>query len=205
MRRWWLSLLLVPLVLVAGTLLWLRSSLPLASGHLTLAGLTAPVGISRDADGIPTIAAQNDRDAAFALGFVHAQDRLFQMDLMRRAGAGRLSEWFGSVTLPFDRFVRTIGLYRAAEREYAVLSPDLRAALDAYAAGVNAYLAQRRGALPAEYYLLNASPEPWKPADSLVWGKLVALQLAGNLRQELLHARLAQHLTPEELQILYPP
>jgi penicillin G amidase len=205
MRRRWFRLLLLPLVLVAGTLLWLRSSLPLSSGHLALEGLTAPVSISRDAHGIPTIAAKNDRDAAFALGFVHAEDRLFQMDLMRRAGAGRLSEWFGSATLPFDRFVRTIGLYRAAERQYALLSPELRAALDAYAAGVNAYLAHRRGALPAEYYLLNASPEPWKPADTLVWGKLVALQLAGNLRQELLHARLAQHLTPEELQILYPP
>lgn len=206
MRRWLLRLLLLlPVVLVAAPLLWLRSSLPVHEGRLALAGLGAPVSIARDARGIPTITAASDRDAAFALGFVHAEDRLFQMDLMRHAVAGRLSEWFGPATLPFDRFVRTIGLYRAAERQYAALSPELRAALDAYAAGVNAYLAHRRGALPAEYYLLNATPEPWKPADSLAWGKLVALQLAGNFRRELLHARLAQRLTPAELQVLFPP
>ena len=206
MRRWiFRILLLAPLILLAGFLLWLRSSLPLSAGKLKIDGIGAEVSISRDRHGIPTIVAASERDAAFALGFVHAQDRLFQMDLMRRAGAGRLSEWFGARSLPFDRFMRTLGLYRAAEREYPLLSPEVKAALDAYTAGVNAYLAERSGALPAEYYLLNARPEPWKPADTLVWGKLVALQLAGNFRQELLHARLAQRLTPEQLQLLYPP
>lgn len=198
-------LLLAPLVAIAGGLLWLRSSLPLSEGRLALDGPGADISIARDAHGIPTIRAASEPDAAFALGFVHAQDRLFQMDLMRRAGAGRLSEWFGGKTLGIDRFMRTIGLYRAAEREYPLLSPPLRAALDAYAAGVNAYLAHRRGALPLEYYLLNVSPEPWKPADTLVWAKLMALELAGNFRRELLHARLARRLTPEELRLLYPP
>jgi penicillin G amidase len=198
-------LLVVLLVGVGSPLLWLRSSLPQSQGRLELAGLDAAVRISRDAHGIPTIVAQSDHDAAFALGFVHAQDRLFQMDLMRHIGAGRLSEWFGARTLPFDRFMRTLGLYRAAERQLTLLTPELRAVLDAYADGVNAYLAQRRGALPAEYYLLRTRPEPWKPADTLVWGKLIALQLAGNFRQELLHARLAERLTPAQLQVLYPP
>ncbi|HWI25883.1 MAG TPA: penicillin acylase family protein [Stellaceae bacterium] len=206
MRRWLLRLLLLlPLVAIAASLLWLRSSLPLSSGRLSVPGLTAEVRIARDAHGIPTITAANDRDAAFALGFVHAQDRLFQMDLMRHAGAGRLSEWFGARTLGFDRFMRTIGLYHAAEQQYALLSPDLRAALDAYAAGVNAYLAHRRGALPAEYYLLRISPEPWRPADTLVWGKLIALELAGNFRREIEHARVAQHVSPEDMQFLYLP
>ncbi|HKW52991.1 MAG TPA: penicillin acylase family protein [Stellaceae bacterium] len=198
-------LLLLPVLAVLGGFLWLRSSLPQEDGRLVLAGLGGEVRISRDQHGIPTIAAGNERDAAFALGFVHAQDRLFQMDLMRRFGAGRLSEWFGPATLRADRFSRTLGLYRAAERQYAQLSPDLRAALDAYAAGVNAYLTTREGALPPEYQLLRVTPETWRPADTLVWGKLMDLQLAANFRSELLHARLAQHLTPEQLDILYPP
>jgi len=198
-------LLLLPVLAVVGGFLWLRTSLPLQDGRLALAGLSGEVRISRDEHGIPTIAAVNDRDAAFALGFVHAQDRLFQMDVMRRSGAGRLSEWFGPVTLRADRFSRTLGLYRLAERQYALLSPELRTALDAYAAGVNAYLTHHDGALPPEYQLLRVRPEPWRPADTLVWGKLMDLQLAANFRSELLHARLAQHLTPEQLDILYPP
>ncbi len=198
-------LLLAPLILIAGGLLWLRSSLPVSDGRLVVAGLAAEASIARDAHGIPTIRAASEADADFAMGFVHAEDRLFQMDLMRRAGAGRLSEWFGARSLGIDRFMRTIGLYRAAQQQYALVSPQARAALDAYAAGVNAYLAHRRGALPAEYYMLNAAPEPWRPADTLVWGKLMALQLAGNFRRELLHARLAQRLSPADLQLLYPP
>src|SRR5579863_4649801 len=99
---------------VAGGWLYLRSSLPQTDGTIVAAGLTAPVSITRDAHGIPTIVAKTDTDAAFALGYVHAQDRLFQMDLMRRYGAGRLAEWFGAAALPADRFTRTLGLYRAA-------------------------------------------------------------------------------------------
>src|SRR5689334_17965696 len=121
-------LLLLPLI-VAAALLWLRSSLPELNGRLVMPGLSAEVTISRDAQGIPTIRAANDRDAAFTLGFVHAQDRLFQMDLMRRAGAGRLAEWFGPRAVFSDRFMRTLGLYRAAEQQYAILSPELRGVL----------------------------------------------------------------------------
>jgi penicillin G amidase len=198
-------LLLVPVLALLGGFLWLRTSLPREEGRLALPGLGAETRISRDEYGIPTITAASEHDAAFALGFVHAQDRLFQMDVMRRYGAGRLSEWFGPATLRADRFTRTLGLYRAAERQYAGAAPGLRAVLDAYAAGVNAYLTHHAGALPPEYELLRVEPEPWRPADTLVWGKLMDLQLAANFRSELLHARLAQHLTPEQLDILYPP
>jgi penicillin amidase len=207
MRRLWrILLILVAVVAMCGgsTYLWLRSSLPANSGTMTLPGLTAEVTITRDAAGVPHITAANERDAAFALGFVHAQDRLFQMDMMRRLGAGRLSEVLGRATLGTDRMMRTLGLYRAAERQFDRLSEPLRRALEAYAAGVNAYLAQRR-ALPPEYYLLATTPEPWRPADTLVWGKYMALQLSGNYRSELLHARLAAQLTPEQLAQLYPP
>ena len=126
------------------------------------------------------------------------------MDMMRRYGAGRLSEVFGARTLAIDRTMRTLGLYRAAEAQFAGLSPAVRATLEAYAAGVNAFLATRRGALPPEYYLLGAAPEPWRPADSLVWGKIMDLELTGNYRGELLRARLLQRLSPDDLAVLYP-
>ena len=197
-------LLLLVLVGAAGTYLWLLSSLPVTDGTMALAGLNAELRITRDAQGIPTISAQTDRDAAFGLGFVHAQDRLFQMDLMRHYGAGRLAEWFGGRALATDRSMRVLGLYRAAEAQYALLSPELRAVFDAYAAGVNAFLANRHAALPPEYVLLRVRPEAWRPADSLVWGKLMDLQLTGNYRSELARAKLAKRLKPEELDMLYP-
>jgi penicillin amidase len=204
--RW--SLLVLLLLLLAtggGAALLLRSSLPQTAGRIVLPGLGAEVEVVRDGWGIPTIRAQSERDAAFALGFVHAQDRLFQMDLTRRLVAGRLSEWFGARALASDRYFRTMGLYRAGERQYALLSPELRQVLDAYAAGVNAFFATRRGALPTEYYLIDAAPEPWRPADTLAWGKLMAQALGGSFRRELMHGRLAQRLSPEDLAILYPP
>lgn len=197
-------LLMLAVMIVAGGYLWLRSSLPITDGRINLPGLRAEVRITRDAHGVPTIVAQSDADAAFALGFVHAQDRLFQMDLMRHYTAGRLAEWFGARAVNSDRSMRTLGLYRAAEAQYALLSPELRAVFDAYAAGVNAFLTQRRGALPPEYVLLGIKPEPWRPADSLVWGKLMDLQLTGNYHLELLRAQLARRLNPDEMGVLFP-
>jgi penicillin amidase len=162
------------------------------------------VRIARDADGIPLITAASDPDAAFGLGFAHAQDRLFQMELQRRYGAGRLAEIFGPQALATDRQMRVLGLYRAAEAEISTLSPAVRRGLDAYAAGVNAFLAARRGALPPEFVLLGFRPDPWRPADSLVWGKLMDLELAGNYRGELLRARLARTVSADDLAVLYP-
>ena len=199
-----LILLVLALAVLAGGYLWLRSSLPQTGGTITVPGISAGVTIARDKNGIPTIEAQNDTDAAYAMGFVQAQDRLFQMDAMRRYGAGRLAEWIGPPALDSDKSMRTLGIYRAAAAQYQLLSPALRAVFDAYAAGVNAYVATRRGALPPEYTLLGVGFEPWKPADSLVWGKLMDLQLTANYRQELLRARLAQRLKPEDLAVLYP-
>jgi penicillin amidase len=207
MMRWlrWILLIVivVPLTLGAAAYLWLRTSLPQTAGTITLAGPSAEIRVTRDGDGVPHIAAANDRDAAFALGFLHAGDRLFQMDMMRRLGAGRLSEILGEATFVTDRTMRTLGLYRAADRQFAELSAPLQGALEAYAAGVNAYLAQG-GTLPPEYALLRVVPEQWRPADSLVWGKYMALLLSGNYRRELVHARIATHVTTEQLAQLYP-
>lgn len=189
----------------AGLIGWayLRTGLPQTEGRLTLAGLNQPVEILRDADGVPHIFAQSLEDASFALGFAHAQDRLFQMDFQRRLAAGRLAEAVGSIALPSDRVMRTLGVYALAERTVEQLPAEMKRQLDAYSRGVNAYLESRQGALPPEYYLLWTEPEPWRDADSLVWGRLMALTLSGNARGEALRARLAKRLSPTEMADLF--
>jgi len=203
-RRILIVLLLSPIIAVCSGLLWLQSSLPPLERSRTVEGVSAPVRIQRDAIGVPTILAASDHDAAFALGYVHAEDRLFQMDAQRRYGAGRLAEWFGRRALDADKMMRTLGLARAAERQLGELPEEVRAVLQAYAAGVNAYIADRRWALPPEYYLLRAQPEPWRAVDTLIWGKLMAWQLAANYRGELVRAKILEHVKPEEMPILYP-
>jgi penicillin amidase len=203
-RRIAVAILTLLIVLAGGGYLYLRSSMPQTDGRLTLAGPKAGIRISRDAEGVPTIAAENDEDAAFGLGFVHAQDRLFQMELQRRYAAGRLAEIFGAEALASDRQMRILGLYRLAEAAMKHLSPEVRRALQAYAAGVNAWLSTHAGALPPEFLLLRFRPQPWRPADSLAWGKLMAWRLEGNFRGELLRARMARSIPPADLAFLFP-
>jgi penicillin amidase len=203
-RRILTSLFALLLTVGGGVALYLCSSLPQTQGRIVLAGPKTDIQVERDADGVPQIIAQDDEDLAFGLGFVHAQERLFQMELQRRYGAGRLAEIFGSQAVTIDRQMRVLGLYRAAEAEIPFLSAEMDRALNAYAAGVNAFLISRRGALPPEFLLLGFQPEPWRPADSLVWGKLMALQLGGNYRGELLRARMARTISPADLAFLYP-
>ncbi len=137
---------------------------------------------------IALIFAENAADAYFALGYVHAQDRLWQMELTRRVGAGRLAEVLGERAVASPRYTRTLGLYRLANAIYETTPPEVRAALEAYAAGVNGWLATRRSALPPEFILLRFDPEPWRPADSLFWNRLMALRLGRNQRNEHLRA-----------------
>src|SRR5260370_36927292 len=122
LRRIVLVVILVPLALAGGAYLWLRNSLPQTSGTIALVGPTAEIRITRDDSGVPHIAAANDRDASFALGFVHAQDRLFQMDMMRRLGAGRLAQLLGGGAVRTDPTMRTLGLYPAAQPRLAELA-----------------------------------------------------------------------------------
>ncbi len=207
-RRWWLRITLALLGLLlasaVGFYVWQRGSLPETSGTRTLAGLEDEVRLSRSPDGLTYIEAGNEHDALFALGFAHAQDRLFQMDLMRRLAAGRLSEVVGSQTIRTDKFFRTLGLYEMAEANLAGLSPEVQAALEAYSAGVNAYLETRSGPLPIGFALTGHVMEPWKPVDSVAWGRLMALFLSGNYREELMHARLLSLLPAEKVKQLYP-
>jgi len=188
-----------------GGFLWLRGSLPQTDGTIALAGPRGPIEIARDRHGVPTIRAGSEHDAFFALGFVHAQDRLWQMDFLRRLGAGRLSEVLGEPTLRSDKLMRTLGLHRLAERQLAALKPETRAAIDAYTAGVNGFLARHQGAWPVEFYLLRYRPEPWRAADSLIWGRLMAVFLSRNAREEALAARIVKRLGAEALDILLPP
>ena len=209
-RLWWLGagfggLLVLAILVTVGAYLYLRLSLPSYNGSVTVAGLDAPVEIVRDAHAIPHVYARSLRDGAFAMGFAHAQDRLWQMEMQRRIGAARISEVFGDRGLGTDRFLRTLGLHRIAERNFATLSPRVQAIYEAYAAGVNAYLESRSGPLPPEFVLLGHEPEPWRPADSLVWLKMMAWDLGDNFQDEILRARLAERLDPAQLQDLWPP
>jgi penicillin amidase len=198
----WLTALLA--ALLAGAYLYLRQSLPKTDGELRLAGIAAPVEVLRDRYGIPHIFAASLEDASFALGYVHAQDRLWQMEMSRRIAAGRLSELVGPGGLETDRFLRTLGVRRAAEANLRALDDETRKLLDAYAAGVNAFLATKP-VLPPEFWLVGARPEPWSPADSVSWVKMMAWDLGGNWASELLRMRLAKTLPLARIHELLPP
>ena len=187
----------------------LRNTVPSASGSLALAGLSAPVEIVRDKEGVPHIFAESMGDLFAALGSLHAQDRLWQMELTRRTGQGRLSEIFGERTYTTDVFLRTLDLYGHAERALEVLPPAARWNLEAYARGVNAYLTRPTGwlepRLPPEFLVLRHKPEPWRPADSVVAVKLMALNLSTNLGFEMMRLELAaQGLSSAEIEDLMP-
>jgi penicillin amidase len=207
----WLGFSLAALLVVAiiGGLAgwrWMLAALPPQHAEIKLAGISKPIAIHRrEVDGIPIISAKDEYDAFFALGWVHAEDRLWQMDFERRVASGRLSEILGARTLDIDRLMRTLGLKRVAEANLAQVSTAGRALLEAYAAGVNAWIEHHRGPMPPEFLLLGYRPEPWQPVDSVLWGRLMALQLSDNYRSELARARIASVLNPKEMARLFPP
>src|SRR6266545_4176086 len=182
----------------------LRRPLPRTAGRLELPGLRAPVEVLRDRWGVPHIYAQCAADLFTAQGYVHAQDRLWQMELQRRIGSGRLAEAFGEVGLDADRFVRVMGFHRVAEREVDLLDDEGRAAIDAYVRGVNAFIAQNGGRLPIEFTILRLRPAPWSPIDVLVWGKMLAQNLARSWISEILRARIVAAVGPERAAALEP-
>jgi penicillin amidase len=188
-----------------GLVAWLRTSLPQTEGRIVVHGIEGTVEIARDGRGVPHIRAVSKLDGYFALGFVHAQDRLFQMDLFRKLGQGRVAEIAGEAGLKSDRMMRTLGLYRRAQADAATLPEDIKAVYEAYAAGVNAAVASRRGALPPEYTLLATDFEPWTVADSVLWGKTLAVLRSHGWRRELLRLRVLRRAGPEALATLFPP
>jgi penicillin amidase len=205
-----LALIVVLALLVAGAgYAVLSNTVPSPSGRLAIPGLSAAVEVVRDKEGVPHIFAQSMEDLIAALGFVHAQDRLWQMELNRRAGQGRLSEIFGERTFRNDVFLRTLDLYGHAERSLAALEPPARGLVEAYARGINAYLERPtrwfEPRLPPEFLLLGHTPEPWRAADTLVTVKMMALNLSTNLNHEMRRLELAaQGLTAAEIEDVMP-
>ncbi len=206
----WAGILVLSLVTLLGLLVLdrygaARQSVDAHDGTLVLLGLLEPVEIIRDENSVPHIYGASEEDVAFGLGVSHAQDRLWQMELFRRVGQGRLAELLGSFALPADRYIRTLNLYGLAEETVPYLAPETQSLLNAYAAGVNSYLDQREIPLPPEFLFLAHEPEPWAPADSVVMIKLLALGLSGNATRELSRARLAEVLSAEQLAAFFPP
>ncbi|RME61662.1 MAG: penicillin acylase family protein, partial [Caldilineae bacterium] len=171
---------------------------------MTLDCLTAPVTVLRDKHGIPHIYAENQADLLRAQGFVHAQDRLWQMEQNRRIGHGTLAEFFGQAALDVDRFSRIVGFRRAAEAELATLEPDVLQALEHYAEGVNAYIRSRPGRLAPEFNLLRRQPAPWTPLDVVAFSKVMAWSLCVNWESELVRLQLAGRFDPVRAADLEP-
>jgi len=197
-----IGILILLLAVLIGAALWL--TLPRGNQQARIPGLSAPVEISFDQDGVPRFRATTERDAVAVLGYLHARDRMFQMELMRRAASGRLSEIAGAITLPMDRSMRTMGLRHRAAADFAALPDDARALLEAYATGVNARI-EARGRFIAPEFLVLGRPEPWLPVDSLLWAKTMGLWLSANWRTELSRLALAGRVPQQMIDELWPP
>ena len=188
--------LIVLTVLAIATVYYLASrSLPNYNATVRVPAITAPVEIVRDNANVPHIFGDTDTDVFHGLGFVHAQDRLWQMMMMRRTAQGRLSELFGTATVDIDSFVRRLDIYRLSVQSLEALDAATLAALEAYAAGVNARLdqinAEALGRGAPEMFIFNAPLAPWRPADSIAIAKLMGLRLSGHLQEEVLRARIS--------------
>jgi len=187
-----------------GAIAALRRPLPRTSGTLPLPGLSAPVQVIRDRWGVPHIYAASSEDLFMAQGYVHAQDRLWQMEFQRRAALGQLAELFGAIALDSDRFVRILGFGRVARREAELLDDEPRQMIEAYVRGVNAFIEQHTGNLPIEFTILRLRPRPWEAQDVLVWPKMMALQLSGNWKDEIIRARLIASVGVERAAAIEP-
>ncbi|MET7328723.1 penicillin acylase family protein [Nonomuraea sp. NPDC005650] len=213
--RWFARVLTVVLALalvLAGVVVYtVRKSFPQVDGSLRLPGLTGNVEIYRDKYGIPHIYADTAEDLFTAQGFVHAQDRFYEMDFRRHLTAGRLSELFGKATVENDKAIRTMGWRKVAEEELSELSQDTRSYLDAYAKGVNAWLSANPNASDRslEYSILKIqnggyTPEKWTAADSVAWLKAMAWDLRSNMEDEIDRALALTKLPRERVEQLYP-
>ncbi|WP_427159765.1 penicillin acylase family protein [Aliinostoc sp. HNIBRCY26] len=206
----------VVLVLVLGLLLGsflgytIRRSFPVENGAIAISGIKAEVRVQRDQWGVPHIYAANSHDLFMAQGYIHAQDRFWQMDFWRHIGSGRLAEMFGASQLDTDKYLRTLGWARVAQQEIQSMDAQMKADLQAYADGVNAYLQTHQGsALSLEYAvlkLLNPSYQvaPWEILHSLTWGKVMAYDLGRNFQSEIERTVLLKTLTPEQVEELFP-
>jgi penicillin amidase len=206
-----LAVALVVVIVVIGlgvaSIAWFTGrALPQTSGTLQVRGLQQTVTVIRDVAGIAHIRADNVHDLFMAQGFVHAQERMWQMEVWRHIAAGRLSELFGEGQLDTDRFIRTLGWPQATERDLAAVTSETRRILDAYAEGVNAWLETEHDSLGLAFVITGAKPEPWTPLDTLGWQKVQAWNLGSNMDQELFRYLADQQLRdPARTDELFPP
>ncbi|MFC1466052.1 MAG: penicillin acylase family protein [Candidatus Brachytrichaceae bacterium NZ_4S206] len=210
-----LTVLLVLILIIggmgaAGFLYTTRRLFPQTSGTLRLPGLAGNVEVIRDAFGVPHIYADTPDDLFRAQGFVHAQDRFFQMEFWRRIGQGRLAELFGKGALEQDKFIRTLGWHRVAEAEVQKLDPDVLRVLQSYADGVNAYILPNADRLGFEFSVLGLigrrwSPEPWTPVNTVTWGKAMSYNLGDNMDHELARLRLIERGGEALAEAIIPP
>ncbi len=199
----------VVLILAAVRFFVIPRAFPQVDGEIRLPGLDGPVDIYRDSFGVPHLYASSEHDLFMAQGFVHAQDRFWQMEFWRRIGSGRLSEILGESALDQDKFIRTLGWNRAAVRDLELLPEAELAILEAYSEGVNAYLDAYRGNLGLEFTVLGLTgvrfdPEPWTPLNTVTWTKVMAWDLGGNWDRELARAHLVAKLGTPALSALMP-
>ncbi|MFC7321348.1 penicillin acylase family protein [Halobacillus campisalis] len=200
----------VIMLLMAAALIFVNAyinrSLPETVGQIKLEGLSEEVSIIRDEQGVPNIKAKSDEDLFRAQGYVQAQDRMFQMELARRQASGTLSEVVGSTAIDQDKYFRTLGLRRAAEKSIQEYSEEALKSLEAFAEGVNEYIAQAvdQNKLPAEFILMGIEPEPWEPVDSLTIGKYMAFDLGGHWERQAFNYYAMQEFSPEEAEELMP-
>ena len=208
-RILWVCLALVILLGLA-LAVYVNRSFPAVNGELKIAGLKQPVTVARDAADVTHIKAQSAADAWFAIGYVHAQERGWQLEFNRRVMHGELSEAFGAATLETDKLLRTLGILRAAERQWQALPAEGRDAMQAYSDGINAFYGQSSQALSPEFHILRVKPggasaKPWTPQDSLGWSLMMALDLGGNWGNEFARLSAARGLSTDQLWQLFPP
>jgi penicillin G amidase len=198
---WIFTVLLIAVAFTAWYFLY--RPLPQLNGSVHLPGVHQPVTVERDKWGVPHIRASSVEDAVEAQGYVMAQDRLFQLDILRRASRGQLSEIVGPLALKTDENFRTLGFNRVANREFAAMDPDARALLTAYARGVNAFISTHENNLPLEFSLLRYKPQPWQPSDSLVIAGYMYQTLTDTWERELDRAKVQQIVGSDRAKDLY--
>lgn len=204
LRRGFIALLSLVVISITVLIIWVSPLLHITDGEVSIPELKAAVEVVRDEHGVPHIKAKNILDAYTVLGFIHARDRIWQMEITRRLGAGRLAEIVGNPGVRSDMMMRTLGLERLAKLQFTKLDETVQTALIAYARGVNTWLKHHRGALSPEFTLLGFQPEDWRPVDSLLWGKLMGLRLTRNWRREIQRYRLLQRISLEKMRDLWP-
>ncbi len=201
-----ITVTIIILFIAAGFIFYnmLTASLPEYEGEINVTGISNSVEVYYDSLAIPYILANSEEDAAFALGYIHAQERLFQMDLIRRAGAGRLSEILGSEALIFDKMLRTVGIKKTSERILKIIRPEVLKLLTSYSAGVNQYLKDAKGKYPVEFDVLGYDPYEWKAVDCVIISRMMAWELNISWWADISFTHLVQKLGEEKVKQILP-